>query len=161
METLPIINLTYEMYKVIVDLNASLNKRWRYSLGVTLEQSIMKLLEELIMAKYAPKPLKASYLIKASAQLDITRLKVRLLLDLKLVNETKISVSRGGTEDQNYQIETLTLLNDEALGWCCRAALAAAYVAHAHDAGLEKSRATLEGGVWAQGDLPTWRSMGS
>ena len=78
-----------------------------------------------------------------------------------LVYQTRTSVSRAATEDQKIQVETLTLLNDEGLGWCCRAAFAAAYVAHAHDAGMEKSCATLEEGVWAEGDLPTWRSMGS
>jgi len=43
-----------------------------------------------IMAKNAPKPAKAQYLIKANAMLEIITLKLRLLLDLKLANETKI-----------------------------------------------------------------------
>ena len=42
------------------------------------------------MAKNAPKTLKAGYLIKASSQLEITTLKLRLILELALVNETKI-----------------------------------------------------------------------
>lgn len=42
------------------------------------------------MAKNAPKPLKAGYLIKASSQLEISTLKLRLILELALVNETKI-----------------------------------------------------------------------
>jgi len=67
-----------------------LEKRQRYSLGASLEVSVLALLECLIMAKNAPKPLKAAYLIKAGAQQEITVLKLRLLLELKLVNETKI-----------------------------------------------------------------------
>ncbi|MBI4235044.1 four helix bundle protein [Candidatus Peregrinibacteria bacterium] len=47
-------------------------------------------MEDLIMAKNAPKTLKASYLIKASSQLEITTIKLRLFLELRLVNETKI-----------------------------------------------------------------------
>lgn len=42
------------------------------------------------MAKNAPKSLKAAYLIKAGAQHEITIFKLRLILELKLANETKI-----------------------------------------------------------------------
>ena len=59
-------------------------------MGISLENSILNLLEQLIMAKYAPKPMKNSYLIHANALLEITRLKCRLFLELKLINETKI-----------------------------------------------------------------------
>lgn len=90
MDTLPIINKTYETYKAAIDINNHLDKRWRYSLGQSLENSLMSLLQELIMAKNAPKPLKASYLIKASSHLEISILKLRLFLELELVNETKI-----------------------------------------------------------------------
>lgn len=90
MDSLPIINRSYELYKLTIDINNHLIKRWRYSLGQSLETSILDLLSELIMAKNAPKPLKASYLIKASSHLEITTLKLRLFLELKIANETKI-----------------------------------------------------------------------
>jgi len=89
-QELPIINKIYEIYKSIVDINNHLEKRWRYSLGTSLEDSIMLLIQEIIMAKNAPKPLKAIYLIKASSHLEIVTLKLRLLLELNLTNETKI-----------------------------------------------------------------------
>ena len=47
-------------------------------------------MEELIMAKNAPKPHKAGYLIKAVANQEIVMLKLRLYLELKIANETKI-----------------------------------------------------------------------
>ncbi len=90
METLPIINSTYEVYKIAVDINSHTEKRWRYSLGASLENTILDCLSELIMAKNAPKPIKAGYLIKAGAHLEITTLKLRLLLELKITNETRI-----------------------------------------------------------------------
>jgi len=90
MESLPIINRTYEVYKNVADINHNLNKRWRYSLGMSIENSILELLENLIMAKNAPKPLKGSYLIKSSAILEVSMMKIRLLLEFKLVNETRI-----------------------------------------------------------------------
>lgn len=90
METLPVINQTYEIYKVVVDMVGHSEKRWRYSIGASLENGVLDLLSELVMAKNAPKPLKSSYLIKASSHLEIATLKLRLFLELKIANETKI-----------------------------------------------------------------------
>jgi len=90
MESLPIINQGYEIYKEITGLNEKLTKRWRYTLGVGIENTTLSFLELVIMAKDAPKPLKAPYLIKAGAQLEILRLKLRLMLELGLANETRI-----------------------------------------------------------------------
>lgn len=53
-----------------------------------MERNTLELLDLLIMAKNAPKPMKVGYLIKASALLEIIVLKLRLFLELKLVNET-------------------------------------------------------------------------
>lgn len=90
LEILPIINSNYHVYKRVSELTAHLEKRWRYGLGTSLEESVLALLQELIMAKNAPKPLKAGYLIRASSHLEVATLKLRLLLELKLANETKI-----------------------------------------------------------------------
>lgn len=99
MDTLPIINRTYEVYKNIVEMNNTLSKRWRYSIGVSMENSILSLLEELIMAKNAPKQLKGTYLIKASALLEVSRLKLRLFLELQLINETKVFQMQSKMEE--------------------------------------------------------------
>jgi hypothetical protein len=88
--SLPIIDLGYKLYKTIVGFTHSLEKRWRYGLGVSIETTLLDCLEQLIMAKNAPKPMKASYLIQASGKLEILKLKLRLLLDLKLINSTRI-----------------------------------------------------------------------
>lgn len=90
MDTLPIINRTYEVYKLVVDIVNHSEKRWRYSIGVSLENTVMSCFQELIMAKNAPKPFKASFLIKASSYLEIATFQLRLFLELKIVNETKI-----------------------------------------------------------------------
>ena len=95
MESLPIINKTYEAYKAIVDINNHLEKRWRNVLGISLENSVLECLTQLIMAKNAPKTLKTSYLIRASATLEVTVLKLRLVLELNIANETKIFQTQG------------------------------------------------------------------
>ncbi|MEK9178878.1 MAG: hypothetical protein AAB893_00215, partial [Patescibacteria group bacterium] len=55
MESLPIINKTYEIYKDLVNVQGNLDKRWRYSLGISSENTVLDLLQMLIMAKNAPK----------------------------------------------------------------------------------------------------------
>lgn len=88
--TLPVINRTYELYKLVVEMNGHAEKRWRYSLCMSLEASVLECLETCIMAKNTPKPMKGAYLIKASAHLEAAVLKLRLLLELGVANETKI-----------------------------------------------------------------------
>lgn len=80
----------YDAYKQITDITMRLPKLWRYGLGVSIEHTILDCLSELIMAKNAPKQLKAAYLIKASSYLEVTTLKLRLVLENKIANETKI-----------------------------------------------------------------------
>ena len=88
---IPLINKTYEAYKVLLEINRHLEKQWRYTLGYKCEENMLALMEHLIMAKHAPKNLKTSYLLKAVALLEIIRLKLRLMLELKTVkNETNI-----------------------------------------------------------------------
>ncbi len=88
--TLPIIEKAYGNYKQLALINAKLEKAHRYGLGVSTEQSVLSLLELLFMAQHAPKAHKGAYLLKAQAQLDTLRLKLRLYLELKLANETKL-----------------------------------------------------------------------
>lgn len=73
-----------------MDVNHNLNKRWRFSFGVGTEESIVELVKELIMAKNAPKQLKGSYLIKATASLEVLKMKLNLYIEFSLVNETRI-----------------------------------------------------------------------
>lgn len=73
-----------------MEINHKLNKKWLYSLGVSAEDSLLEAIEQLVMAKNAPKTMKGSFLIKASASLEVTTMKIRLLLELGLVNESRI-----------------------------------------------------------------------
>ena len=90
MHILPIINNTYILYKKIINVNQKLTKINRYNIGSSIENTTLNLLEYLIMAKNAPKTLKMPYLIKAGALSEIIVLKLRLYLELKLVNEIQV-----------------------------------------------------------------------
>ena len=89
----------------MTDLVEHLPKRQRHSLGSSVEESILRCIERLVMAKNAPKPLKAPYLIEASSHLEIVTLKLRLLLELKLGSATTI-----------FQIQELTAEIGRMLG---------------------------------------------
>ncbi len=97
---IPLINKTYEAYKALIDINLHLEKQWRYTLGYKCEGNILALMEQLIMAKYAPKNLKGAYLLKATAFLEILRLELRLMLEFKAVkNETNIFKLQAALEE--------------------------------------------------------------
>ncbi len=90
MEELSVITLTYEVYKKLIDLNTTLDKKYRFVLGEQAVLTCSDFLQELILAKHAPKTLKSNYLIKADALAELTALKLRAILELKLANETNV-----------------------------------------------------------------------
>jgi hypothetical protein len=98
-ESLPVIALVYKLYKQVVELNDKLPKTQRYGIGISLENSTLSLMEQLIMAKNAPKAMKASYLIQAVSQQEIATMKLRLLLELKIANETKVFQAQSNLRD--------------------------------------------------------------
>lgn len=72
-----------------------MEKCWRYGLGQSTEKSVLDCMGGLIMAKNAAKPLKMPYLLEASSHLELVVLKLRLCLELKAGNETKIFQAQG------------------------------------------------------------------
>lgn len=64
-----------------------------------MENSVLEIMSLLIMAKNAPKPHKPAYLIKALAEQEVSTLKLRIYLELKLTNETKIFQAQSSLRD--------------------------------------------------------------
>lgn len=90
MQELPVINRTQELYEAVVKITPKLPALQRQTIGRRLEDSVLGLLELLVMAKHAPTAQKGMYLIKASAQAEIIQFQLRLLLTQKLANETTL-----------------------------------------------------------------------
>lgn len=90
MQELPVINRTQELYVVVCNITEKLPALQRQTIGKRLEDTILLLLELLIMAKHAPSSHKGPYLIKASAQVEIIQFQLRILTDRKLANETRL-----------------------------------------------------------------------
>jgi hypothetical protein len=98
-DELPILTRVYEIYKSLDSINDKLPKPKRYGLGTSTEQTVLALLEQLLMAKHAPKSHKAAYLLRAQAQLETLRFKLRLYLELQLVNETRIMQTQARLQE--------------------------------------------------------------
>jgi hypothetical protein len=90
MEELSVIIRSQELYNSVSRLTEVLPSLKKQTIGKRVENSILLLLELLIMAKHAPKAHKIAYLIKATAQAEITQFQLRILLEQKLANETTI-----------------------------------------------------------------------
>lgn len=90
MQELPVINRTQELYENVSKITEKLPALQQKTIGKRLENSILLLLEVLIMAKHTPSAHKGTYLIKASAQAEIIQFELRILLNRKLANETTL-----------------------------------------------------------------------
>jgi len=88
MEELPVIAKTYEVYKKLIELNQTVNKAYRIFASEPAIGTCHQLLVELLTAKYAPKAIKEQFLIKAHAQAEVLSLQIRMILELKLANDT-------------------------------------------------------------------------
>ena len=95
MDSLAIINKTYQLYKIAADIGSHAERQYRFTVCERAERNVLALLEELIVAKNAPKPLKAGALLRASARQEICVLQFRLMLELDAANETKISQAQA------------------------------------------------------------------
>lgn len=87
---MPVINRTQELYESIHPITQKLPALKQQTIGRRLEDSILSVLELLIMAKYAPAAHKGAYLIKAAAQVELVQFQLRILLTQKLANETTL-----------------------------------------------------------------------
>jgi hypothetical protein len=71
MNELPVILQVHKFYAKVMKITEKLPSLQKQTLGRRLEDGVLGLLEYLIMAKNAPKHLKAPYLIKATALAEI------------------------------------------------------------------------------------------
>lgn len=104
MEELSVITTTYEIYKKLIKLGTSIDKKYRYLLSEPAVASCSETLKHLILAKHAPKSMKASHLINADASAELTALKLRAILELKLANETNILKIQAKLSEARRQI---------------------------------------------------------
>jgi len=103
-EELSVISITYEIYKKLIELNTTIDKKYRFSTSEPVIQTCREAMEQLILAKHSPRAHKASYLITADTKAELTALQLRAMLELKLTNETNILKLQAKLTDARRQI---------------------------------------------------------
>ncbi|MDR0956203.1 MAG: hypothetical protein LBM73_03695 [Candidatus Nomurabacteria bacterium] len=99
-----VIILTKQIYVQATRLTSKLPANQRQILGRRLENALLNLLEILIMAKNAPRGLKASYLIKAGATAEICEFLLQILLEEKSTSATTVQQILAKLADVQRQI---------------------------------------------------------
>ena len=104
MEDLSVIAATYEVHKKLIELTTQVDKKYRYVLGEASVRHASETLKQLLMAKHAPKPMKAAYLLLADAEAELTALKLRTMLELHIANDTNILKIQARLTEARKQI---------------------------------------------------------
>jgi hypothetical protein len=81
-----------------------MHKLHRYTVGEKTLNEILSLLDNLIRAKDVPAAHKLSYLVAANSNLEIIRFHLRLYLDLRLTNETRVFQLQATSRDIGRQL---------------------------------------------------------
>ena len=86
---LPIIKKLYELYKLLYDYRASIPKLDRYAIWQRCDELVLDILENFLSAAYAQNLEKIAILKNASKKLNILRILVRLVKDIKAIDGKK------------------------------------------------------------------------
>lgn len=84
-----IIQKLYDFYRLLYEQIDNFPKKSRGVLVIKVEQLTLELLELMFIAEYSPTNLKIQYLTKANIKLDFIKTLIRLIFDLKIINQTK------------------------------------------------------------------------
>jgi hypothetical protein len=86
---IPIFKKSYELYKTLYEYRALIPKRDKYTIFERCENIMLDILESLAFAGQLPKAEKFTYLQKANLKLNLLRILIRLLKDIKAIDNKK------------------------------------------------------------------------
>jgi len=86
---IPIFKKSYDLYKEFYGLRLSVPKQDRYTLWQKCENLLIEVLEGILFASQQPKADKLSTLENTSVKLNFLRICVRLMKDIKAIDEKK------------------------------------------------------------------------
>lgn len=85
----PVVQRVYDLYKLFYEQIDHLPKKSRDVLTKKIEQIIIEMLELLTAAEFCPANSKAQYLNQASIKLDFLKVLVRMMYDLRVINQPR------------------------------------------------------------------------
>ena len=104
MEELSVITVTFEVHKKVAQLNTQIDQKYRHTLSEPAVRHLQATLSALLLAKHAPKAMKAAHLIKADANAELAALLIRTILELKLGSETNLLKLQARLREARRQI---------------------------------------------------------
>ena len=96
---IPIFKKTYELYKNLYGFRNTLPKQDRYTLWQKCETILLDTLEVLLLASQSSKTEKLSILEKASLNLNMFRIFVRLSKEVKAIDDKKYMMLQTSTDE--------------------------------------------------------------
>lgn len=86
---IPIFHKTYEIYKLFSQFITLFPKGKRYTLGQKIDQTILEIIELIIIAGYSTHEQKLPILQKVSIKLDLVKILLRLANETKCMDNNK------------------------------------------------------------------------
>jgi hypothetical protein len=84
---IPIIQKTYDLYRALHGLQKGVPKMERHSLWQKVETTTLDALESILKTGYLSPEKRTEHLLRASLQIDMLRLFIRLSFDIKAINQ--------------------------------------------------------------------------
>lgn len=88
-EDMPILQKTNELYKLFYQYSVNFPKKDRFTIGQRCENCILELIEKIIKASKTRREEKVSVLYGASLKLDVLKILIRLLKELRVLDIKK------------------------------------------------------------------------
>ena len=85
----PIFRKTYDLYKTFYGYRADISKQDRYTIWQKCESLILEVLEAVLLAGHIGKIEKLPILESASSKLNLLRVFIRLMCDIKAIDNRK------------------------------------------------------------------------
>src|SRR3990167_5977625 len=101
---IPVIQKSYDLYKLTYEYTKKFPKSDKYSLGEKIKNLILDVLELLIEAETAKKDWKQPILEKASRKLGLLKILLRLANDIKILEDKKYLTAQEIILDIGRQI---------------------------------------------------------
>ncbi|OGM92773.1 hypothetical protein A2333_02055 [Candidatus Wolfebacteria bacterium RIFOXYB2_FULL_49_7] len=86
---IPIFKKTYELYKTFYAIRQTVPKQDRYALWQKCENMLLDIMEHIMIGGQVPKQQKLPFLEKASTEINMFRIFVRLAKDIKAIDTKK------------------------------------------------------------------------
>lgn len=96
---IPIFKKIYELYKNFYSFRSSIPKQDRYTLWQKCENILLEILENILLASQMSKEEKSSVLKKASLQLNLFRIFIRLAKEVKTIDNKKYVLLQENTNE--------------------------------------------------------------